>query len=341
MQLYCKGTLKLPVNINADSRGSHNYLGKIKNLPMLSADEEQELARRYRDHGDIAAADRLATSHLRLVAAAAHRYRGYGAPLDELISAGSLGLVQAARRFDPERGFRFTTYAIWPIRAAIIEHVLHSMSLVKIATTAAQKKLFFKLRRLKSEAGLLEERDLTPALAHRIARSLDVPEHEVVQMNRRIWSTDHSLNVSRPGDSEGEWQDWLVDETDNQETALAEREVLGERMIRLRGAICVLKRRELQVVMERWYCDKRTTLDVLAQRYGVSRERVRQIEARALDKLRNAMNASAAVRQTKLQHTGSPPFDPARDLDHSISSNSRRDASRGRPGPMRRGTGRP
>lgn len=278
------------------SRGSHGYLGKIKQFPMLSADEEQELARRYRDHGETAAADRLATSHLRLVVKIAQQFRGYGVPLDELISAGNLGLVQAAKRFDPERGFRFTTYAIWPIRAAIIEHVLHSMSLVKIATTAAQKKLFFNLRRLKSEVGLLDESDLTSELIGRIARSLDVPEQDVVQMNRRMWASDHSLNLSLQPDSEGEWQDCLVDETDDQEIALAEREIRSARMTRLRDAIHVLKTRELQIVMARWCCDKRTTLDLLARRYGVSRERVRQIEVRALNKLRDAMNADAGAQ---------------------------------------------
>jgi RNA polymerase sigma-32 factor len=276
------------------SRASHSYLDMVKRFPMLSADEEQELARRYRDHGDTDAVDRLATSHLRLVAKAAQRYRGYGVPLEELISAGNLGLVQAARRFDPERGFRFTTYALWPIRAAIIEHVLHSISVVKIATTAAQKKLFFRLRRLKRQIGLPEESDLTPELVDKIARSLEVPEQDVVQMNHRMWAADHSLNVPLQADSEGEWQDRLVDETDDQETALAEREIRSARITKLRDVVHVLKTRELQIVMERWCCDKRTTLDVLAQRYGVSRERVRQIEVRALNKLRDAMSADPA-----------------------------------------------
>jgi RNA polymerase sigma-32 factor len=285
-----------PAGLLVEGRVNRNYIDKIKQYPMLSADEEQELARRYRDHGDVATVERLATSHLRLVAKVAQQYRGYGIPVDELISAGNLGLVQAARRFDPERGFRFTTYAIWPIRAAIIEHVLHSMSLVKIATTASQKKLFFRLRRLKSQVGLIEENELAPELVEKIARSLDVPEQDVVQMNRRMWATDHSLNVSVQGDSEGEWQDWLVDESDDQEMALAEREILSARMTKLRGAISVLKARELQIVMERWCCDKRTTLDVLAQRYGVSRERVRQIEVRALNKLRDAMNVGAGAQ---------------------------------------------
>jgi RNA polymerase sigma-32 factor len=285
-----------PVSPKATSHVSRDYLDRIKQYPMLSAEEEQELARRYRDHGDVAAVERLATSHLRLVAKVAQQYRGYGIPLDELIGAGNLGLVQAARRFDPERGFRFTTYAIWPIRAAIIEHVLHSMSLVKIATTAPQKKLFFRLRRLKSQVGLMEESELAPELVEKIALSLDVPEQDVVQMNRRMWATDHSLNVSVQDGSEGEWLDWLVDETDDQEMALAEREILSARMTKLRGAINVLKARELQIVMERWCCDKRTTLDVLAQRYGVSRERVRQIEVRALNKLRDAMNVDTGAQ---------------------------------------------
>jgi len=285
------------VNPKAAPGASRGYLDRIKQFPMLSAEEEQELARRYRDYGDTAAADQLVTSHLRLVAKAAQRYCGYGVPLDELISAGNVGLVQAVRRFDPERGFRLTTYAIWPIRAAIIEHVLHSASLVKVATTAAQKKLFFKLRRLKRQHGLQDECDLPPEIVDRIARSLDVPEQDVVHMNRRLWASDHSLNASMPG-SDGEWQDWLVDEADDQETALAEREILSTRAALLRRAIHVLNARELRIVTERWCRDKRATLDVLARRHGVSRERVRQIEVRALDKLRAAMNENAGAQAT-------------------------------------------
>jgi len=286
------------VNAKAAPVAGRGYLDRIKRFPMLSAEQEQELARRYRDYGDAAAADQLVTSHLRLVAKAAQRYRGYGVPLDELISAGNVGLVQAVRRFDPERGFRLTTYAIWPIRAAILEHVLHSVSLVKVATTAAQKKLFFKLRRLKRQHGLQDECDLPPELVDEVARSLDVPEQDVVHMNRRLWASDHSLNASMQTGSDGEWQDWLIDEADDQETALAEREILSTRAALLRRAIHVLDARELQIVTERWCRDKRATLDVLAQRHGVSRERVRQIEVRALDKLRAAMNENPGAQTT-------------------------------------------
>jgi RNA polymerase sigma-32 factor len=289
------------VNAEAALQVSRSYLDRIKQFPMLSAEEERELARRCRDHGDTAAADRLVTSHLRLVVTAAQRYRGYGVPLDELISAGNVGLVQAVRRFDPERGFRLTTYAIWLIRAAIIEHVLHSVSLVKVATAAAQKKLFFKLRRLKKQHGLQDECDLPPEFVDEIARSLDVPERDVVHMNRRLWASDHSLNASMQTGSDGEWQDWLIDEADDQEATLAEREILSTRVALLRRAINVLNARELQIVMERWCREKRATLDVLARRHGVSRERVRQIEVRALEKLRVAMNESAGA-QTMLQH---------------------------------------
>jgi RNA polymerase sigma-32 factor len=279
---------------------NRNYLARVRRAPTLSAEEEQELARRYRVNDDIRAADRLVTSHLRLVAKVARNYRGYGVPLDELIGAGNLGLVQAVRRFDPDRGFRFATYAMWPIRAAILDHVLHSVSLVKLATTAAQKRLFFGLRRAKSQLGLAEQSELAVEHVEMIARALDVSHQEVRYMNRRLGAPDQSLNIAPHDGAEDEWQNWLIDESSDQETAYAEREVLSTRVALLRNAIHVLNARELQIVTERWCRERRTTLDVLAQRIGISRERVRQIEVRALDKLRTAMNVPTAAPQPRL-----------------------------------------
>lgn len=275
--------------VSAFGCANRSYLLRIRQAPILSADEEQELARRYRVNGDTRAADRLVTSHLRLVARAARNYRGYGVPLDELICAGNLGLVQAVHRFDPDRGFRFATYAMWPIRAAIVDHVLHSASLVKLANTAAQKRLFFGLRRAKSQLGLSEQSDLSAEQVETIARTLDVSEQDVRYMNRRLGAPDQSLNVAAHADAEDEWQNWLIDESCDQETTFAERELLSARSALLHNAIHVLSARELQIVTERWCRERRQTLDALAQRFGISRERVRQIEVRALEKLRCAM----------------------------------------------------
>jgi RNA polymerase sigma-32 factor len=244
------------------------------------------------------AAHKLVTSHLRLVAKIAMGYRGYGFPVGELISEGNVGLMQAAKRFDPDRGFRLATYAIWWIRAAIQEYVLHSWSLVKMGTTAAQKKLFFNLRRLKGQLQAIEEGDLSPENVAKIARELDVPEVDVVNMNRRLASADHSLNapLRGDGDGEGEWQDWLVDETDNQETTLSERQELGLRRDLLRGAMSHLTDRERDILVARRLRDEPTTLEDLSQRYGISRERVRQIEVRAFEKLQRAMKSAALER---------------------------------------------
>jgi RNA polymerase sigma-32 factor len=267
------------------------YLQEIRKFPMLSPEEELELSRRWRGHGDVEAARKLVTSHMRLVAKIAMGYRGYGLPLGDLISEGSLGMMQAVKRFDPDRGFRLATYAMWWIRAAIQEHILQSSSLVKMGTTAAGKKLFFNLRRLKSQMAAFDEGDLKPEQVAKIAHVLDVPEQDVVSMNRRLAGPDHSLNAPVRLDSEGEWQEWLVDEAESQETALAEREELSGRKALLSIALKTLNERERQILGARQLKDNPTTLEELSQQYKVSRERVRQIEVRAFAKLQKAMKA--------------------------------------------------
>jgi RNA polymerase sigma-32 factor len=265
------------------------YLQEIRKFPMLEPEEEYMLAKRWKEHEDSEAAHRLVTSHLRLVAKIAMGYRGYGLPLSELISEGNVGMMQAVKRFDPDRGFRLATYAMWWIRAAIQEYILHSWSLVKMGTTAAQKKLFFNLRKLKGQLQAMEEGDLTPEHLKKIATELDVPEADVVSMNRRLASPDHSLNAPLRSDSEGEWQDWLVDESESQETRLADRQELGLRRDLLEKAMTHLNDRERHILTERRLRDNPTTLEDLSQQYGISRERVRQIEVRAFEKLQAAM----------------------------------------------------
>jgi RNA polymerase sigma-32 factor len=273
------------------------YLQEIRKFPMLTAEEELELSRRWRDHQDMDAAHKLVTSHLRLVAKIAMGYRGYGLPVGELISEGNVGMMQAVKRFDPDRGFRLATYAMWWIRAAIQEYILHSWSLVKMGTTAAQKKLFFNLRRLKGQMQAIEDGDLQPEQVAKIAHALDVPEQDVVSMNRRLSAPDHSLNAPVRADSEGEWQDWLVDETESQEEALSEREEMSGRKALLNGALKTLNERERHILIERRLKDNPTTLEDLSQQYGISRERVRQIEVRAFEKLQKAMHAQVAERR--------------------------------------------
>ena len=268
------------------------YLQDIRRFPMLPAEEEVSLARRFREHGDLGAANRMVTSHLRLVAKIAMGYRGYGLPLAELISEGNVGMMQAVRRFDPERGFRLATYAMWWIRAAIQEYILHSWSLVKMGTTAAQKKLFFNLRKLKGQMQAIDDGDLSPDVVTRIATRLDVNEDEVVEMNRRMSSPDHSLNAPLRVDGEGEWQDWLVDEREDQETMLGEREELGQRRQLLGQALAGLNERERAILTNRRLVEEPVTLEDLSRRYGISRERVRQIEARAFEKLQKAIHAA-------------------------------------------------
>ncbi|MBX6745008.1 MAG: RNA polymerase sigma factor RpoH [Acetobacteraceae bacterium] len=273
------------------------YLQEIRKFPMLSPEEEYQLAKRWKDEGDQEAAHKLVTSHLRLVAKIAMGYRGYGLPLGELISEGNVGMMQAVKRFDPDRGFRLATYAMWWIRAAIQEYILHSWSLVKMGTTAAQKKLFFNLRRLKGQMAALEEGDLQPEQVAKIAKTLDVPEQDVVSMNRRLASPDHSLNAPVRADSEGEWQDWLVDEQETQESELAEREDLSNRRMLLGEALKTLNERERHILIERRLKDEPTTLEELSQQYGISRERVRQIEVRAFEKLQKSMKQQIVERR--------------------------------------------
>ncbi len=269
------------------------YLREIRKFPMLEPDEEFMLAKRWREHGDAEAAHRLVTSHLRLVAKIAMGYRGYGLPLSELISEGNVGMMQAVKRFDPDRGFRLATYAMWWIRASIQEYILHSWSLVKMGTTAAQKKLFFNLRKVKNQMKALEEGDLPPEKVKAIAKTLSVPEQDVIQMNRRLSSPDHSLNAPLREEGEGEWQDWLVDETDNQEIKLGENEELKRRQRMLASAMGTLNERERHILSERRLRDEPTTLEDLSQKYNISRERVRQIEVRAFEKLQRSMKTQA------------------------------------------------
>ena len=273
------------------------YLQEIRRFPMLSPEEEYMLGKSWREHGDIEAAHKLVTSHLRLVAKIAMGYRGYGLPLSELISEGNVGMMQAVKRFEPDRGFRLATYAMWWIRAAIQEYILHSWSQVKMGTTAAQKKLFFNLRKLKGQLQAVDDGDLSPENLKKIATELDVPEADVISMNRRLASPDHSLNAPLRSDSEGEWQDWLVDETESQEARLADRQELGLRRDLLEKALTHLNERERHILGERRLKENPTTLEDLSQQYGISRERVRQIEVRAFEKLQKAIKAAAIERR--------------------------------------------
>ncbi|MGE0424123.1 MAG: RNA polymerase sigma factor RpoH [Reyranellaceae bacterium] len=270
------------------------YLQEIRKFPMLEHDEEFMLAKRWREHEDSDAAHRLVTSHLRLVAKIAMGYRGYGLPLGELISEGNLGMMQAVKRFDPDKGFRLATYAMWWIRASIQEYILHSWSLVKMGTTAAQKKLFFNLRRLKGQMQAIEDGDLRPDQVKQIATKLGVAEDEVVNMNRRL-VPDQSLNAPMRADGESEWQDWLVDDTDNQEVRFAESQELEQRRALLSGAMKTLSERERHILTERRLVDEPKTLEELSDKYGISRERVRQIEVRAFEKLQRAMKSAVAA----------------------------------------------
>jgi RNA polymerase sigma-32 factor len=269
------------------------YLQEIRTFPMLEPDQEYMLAKRWREHNDTEAAHQLVTSHLRLVAKIAMGYRGYGLPVSELISEGNVGMMQAVKRFEPDRGFRLATYAMWWIRAAIQEYILHSWSLVKMGTTAAQKKLFFNLRKLKGQLQAIEEGDLSPENVKKIATDLNVTEEDVVNMNRRLAAPDHSLNAPLKIDGDGEWQDWLVDESDSQEIVLAEQQELSKRRKLLSHAMRSLNARERHILTERRLKDEPTTLEDLSKEYGISRERVRQIEVRAFEKLQRAIKAQA------------------------------------------------
>ena len=280
---------KLPSTPIDPESSLSRYLRHIRTFPMLDAEEEYMLAKRWKEHGDAEAAAALVNSHLRLVAKIARGYQGYGLPFGEIISEGNVGLMQAVKRFDPERGFRLATYALWWIRASIQEYILRSWSLVKIGTTAAQKKLFFNLRRLKGEIKALEEGDLDPENVREIAKRLEVSEDEVISMNRRLTGPDSSLNAPLRRDAEGEWQDWLVDQTPDQEQALIARDEMIERHQLLVQAMGELGEREREILIARRLEERPLTLEQLSQKYGVSRERIRQIEARAFKKLTEAM----------------------------------------------------
>ena len=271
-----------------------SYLAEIRKFPMLKPDEEFMLAKRWREHGDLAAAHKLVTSHLRLVAKIAMGYRGYGLPVAELVSEGNVGMMQAVKRFDPDKGFRLATYAMWWIRASIQEYILHSWSLVKLGTTAAQKKLFFNLRKLKAKLRHVEEGDLPPEKVKHISKQLNVTEDEVVQMNRRLAAPDHSLNAPvRSDGGDMEWQDWLVDERPDPEEVTAEAEQTKVRRQLLEEAMKGLTKRERHILAERRLRDEPLTLEDLSQQFGISRERVRQIEVRAFDKVQRAIRNAA------------------------------------------------
>lgn len=282
----------------AASGGLARYLEEIRRFPMLEPQEEYMLAKRWQEHEDSAAAQKLVTSHLRLVARIAMGYRGYGLPIGEVISEGNVGLMQAVKRFDPDKGFRLATYAMWWIRAAIQEYILRSWSLVKMGTTASQKKLFFNLRKAKSQLQALEEGDLRPDQVKQIATNLGVPEEDVVSMNRRLGG-DASLNAPLRSDVEsGEWQDWLVDETPDQETHLVESEELSRRRSYLDSAMETLNERERRIFTARRLQDEPLTLEELSAEFGVSRERIRQIEVRAFEKVQKAVQKAASKAET-------------------------------------------
>jgi RNA polymerase sigma-32 factor len=278
--------------------GLNRYLAEIRKFPLLSPEQEYILAKRWQTHQDPEAATRLVTSHLRLVARIAMGYRGYGLPVSELIAEGNIGLMQGVKKFDPDKGFRLATYAMWWIKAAIQEYILRSWSLVKIGTTAAQKKLFFNLRRLKGKIGAVDDGDLKPADVKQIATTLGVAEDEVVSMNRRMgMGGDASLNSPLREEGEGEWQDWLADDAPLADELLADDEERTQRHALLMDAMATLNEREADILTRRRLIDEPETLEELSQHYGISRERVRQIEVRAFEKLAKAMHGAAAERR--------------------------------------------
>jgi len=279
-------------------RGEGNlavYLRDIRKFPLLDPNEEYMLAKSWKEHGDLEAAHKLVTSHLRLVAKIAMGYRGYGLPLADLIAEGNIGMMQAVKRFDPDRGFRLSTYAMWWIRAAIQEYILHSWSLVKIGTTAAQKKLFFNLRRLKGEMKAIDDGDLSLEQVKEIANRLEVPEEDVVNMNRRMLGGDQSLNahVSKDGEGTDEWQDWLVDTAEPADARMSAAQELGNRQRLLAQAMEGLNPREREIIIARRLSENPATLEDLSQKLGVSRERIRQIEVRAFEKLQHNIKIEA------------------------------------------------
>ena len=285
------------LSVMSPDGGLSRYLTEIRKFPMLAKDQEFMLAKAWREHEDSDAAHQLVTSHLRLVAKIAMGYRGYGLPIGEVISEGNVGLMQAVKKFEPDKGFRLATYAMWWIRASIQEYILRSWSLVKMGTTAAQKKLFFNLRKAKSQISAFQEGDLHPDQVSQIATKLGVLDSEVISMNRRLSGPDASLNAPLRVDGESEWQDWLEDETSvSQETYVAENQERTQRMGLLESAMTELTDRERHILTERRLKDSPTTLEELAAEYGVSRERVRQIEVRAFKKLQKSMQAAAVEK---------------------------------------------
>ena len=297
----------LPVIASGEGSLSR-YLQEIRQFPMLAPEEEYMLGKRYKEHGDRDAAHKLITSHLRLVAKIAMGYRGYGLPIGEVISEGNIGLMQAVKKFEPDKGFKLATYAMWWIKASIQEFILRSWSLVKMGTTANQKKLFFNLRKIKGQIQALEEGDLKPEQVKYIAHRLGVNESDVVSMNRRL-SGDTSLNapLRSDGEGDGEWQDWLVDDSESQETVLVRNEESGMRNAYLKEALSKLTDRERRVIEARKLQDDPATLDDLSQEFGVSRERIRQIEVRAFEKLQKAVkNAAQKALAPKAQALAAP-----------------------------------
>jgi RNA polymerase sigma-32 factor len=276
----------------AGESGLSRYLSEIRKFPLLAPEEEYMLAKRWKEHEDPQAAHRLVTSHLRLVAKIAMGYRGYGLPTSEIIAEGNVGLMQAVKRFEPERGFRLATYAMWWIRASIQEFILRSWSLVKIGTTTDQKKLFFNLRKAKNKINAIEEGDLTPEHVAVLTDQLGVSTEELVNMNRRLSAPDSSLNAPLRSDGESEWQDWLPDEGLDQETRMAETQEVDERKELLAAALGELPEREREIIAARRLQDDPATLEELSHKFGISRERVRQIEVRAFDRLQRAMKSA-------------------------------------------------
>jgi len=295
--------------IIAGESGLARYLQEIKRFPMLEPQEEYMLAKRWREHNDREAAHKLVTSHLRLVAKIAMGYRGYGLPIGEVISEGNVGLMQAVKRFEPDKGFKLATYAMWWIRASIQEYILRSWSLVKMGTTASQKKLFFNLRKAKSRISALDEGDLRDDQVESISKRLGVAKQDVIDMNRRLGG-DASLNAPLREEGEGEWQDWLVDESPDQESLLADREESSARLDALRAALSVLNPRERRIFEARRLAEEPITLEELSAEFGVSRERVRQIEVRAFEKVQEAVKAGVAKAQ--LPKRPAPAALPAR-----------------------------
>jgi RNA polymerase sigma-32 factor len=285
------------LSVMSPDGGLSRYLTEIRKFPMLAKDEEFMLAQRWKEHQDSEAAHKMVTSHLRLVAKIAMGYRGYGLPIGEVISEGNVGLMQAVKKFEPDKGFRLATYAMWWIRASIQEYILRSWSLVKMGTTAAQKKLFFNLRKAKSQIEAFQDGDLRPEQVSAIATKLGVLDSEVISMNRRLGGPDASLNAPLRADGESEWQDWLADDDQiSQETAVAESQEKSMRMSLLEEAMVELTDRERHILTERRLKDDPTTLEDLASQYGVSRERVRQIEVRAFEKLQKSMREAAIAK---------------------------------------------